>query len=295
MRFTNICLEGPDCSGKTTLFNNIHKQTNYKYNIQDRSCLSMFVFSRMYDRDSKFWFEKLMSDLKRLDTLYVLLLPPKETVVERIKKRGDNIQDENSIIDVWNAFDLICNNTFRFNNLPNFIVIDAVDKEKSVSEVLDKIDYLNSAPGSELIKNLVVESNENELVDISCSTNVNIDNLNYAALEFKEEKEYYVEIRNKFFTKIQKEFMGLICDKPQTHDSRRFIYTDDSCISMIHLLCRNNSIDFNVVMRSSNVIKTLWADYEFLKVLAYESMEELGFKNIPVKLNLNIRSAHIVP
>ena len=295
MRFTNICLEGPDCSGKTTLFNNIHKQTNYKYNIQDRSCLSMFVFSRMYDRDSKFWFEKLMSDLKRLDTLYVLLLPPKETVVERIKKRGDNIQDENSIIDVWNAFDLICNNTFRFNNLPNFIVIDAVDKEKSVSEVLDKIDYLNSAPGSELIKNLVVESNENELVDISCSTNVNIDNLNYAALEFKEEKEYYVEIRNKFFTKIQKEFMGLICDKPQTHDSRRFIYTDDSCISMIHLLCRNNSIDFNVVMRSSNVVRTLWADYEFLKVLAYESMEELGFKNIPVKLNLNIRSAHIVP
>ena len=31
MRFTNICLEGPDCSGKTTLFNNIHKETNYKY------------------------------------------------------------------------------------------------------------------------------------------------------------------------------------------------------------------------------------------------------------------------
>ena len=295
MRFTNICLEGPDCSGKTTLFNNIHKKTNYKYNIQDRSCLSMFVFSRMYDRDSKFWFEKLMSDLKRLDTLYVLLLPPKETVVERIKKRGDNIQDENSIIDVWNAFDLMCNNTFRFNNLPNFIVIDAVDKEKSVSEVLDKIDYLNRAPGSELIKNLVVESNKNELVDISCSTYIDRDTLNYTALEFKEEKEYYIEIRNKFFTKIQKEFMGLICDKPQEHNSRRFIYTDDSCISMIHLLYRNNSIDFNVVMRSSNVIKTLWADYEFLKVIAYESMEELGFKNIPVKLNLNIRSAHIVP
>ena len=295
MRFTNICLEGPDCSGKTTLFNNIHKETNYKYNIQDRSCLSMFVFSRMYDRDSKFWFEKLMSDLKRLDTLYVLLLPPKEVVVERIKKRGDNIQDENSIIDVWNTFDLICNNTFRFNDLPNFMIINAVDKQKSVSEVLEKLDYLNDAPGSELIKNLVIESKENELVNVSCTSHISNDNLNYAALEFKEEKEYYVEIRNKFFEKIQKEFTGLLTDKPQKHDSRRFIYTNDSCISMIHLLYRDNSIDFNVTMRSSNVVRTLWADYEFLKILAYESMEELGFKNIPVKLNLNIRSAHVIP
>ena len=104
MRFTNICLEGPDCSGKTTLFNNIHKATNYKYNIQDRSCLSMYVFACMYNRDQKFWYNKLMQDLKNLDTLYVLMMPPKEEVVKRIKKRGDNIQDEYSIVNVWDSF-----------------------------------------------------------------------------------------------------------------------------------------------------------------------------------------------
>ena len=69
MRFTNICLEGPDCSGKTTLFNNIHKATNYKYNIQDRSCLSMYVFACMYNRDQKFWYNKLMQDLSQISPI----------------------------------------------------------------------------------------------------------------------------------------------------------------------------------------------------------------------------------
>ena len=40
MRFFNINIEGPDCSGKTTLYNRLHKETNFKYNIQDRSCMS---------------------------------------------------------------------------------------------------------------------------------------------------------------------------------------------------------------------------------------------------------------
>ncbi len=60
MRFKNINIEGPDCSGKTTLFNQIHKETNFKYNIQDRSCMSMYVYSKLYERDdSSFWFDKI--------------------------------------------------------------------------------------------------------------------------------------------------------------------------------------------------------------------------------------------
>jgi hypothetical protein len=64
---------------------------------------------------------------------------------------------------------------------------------------------------------------------------------------------------------------------------------------MIHLLYRNRQIDFNVTMRSSNVLKTLWADYEFLKILACEARNEIGFKQAPIKMTLNIRSAHLIP
>ena len=37
MRFYNIVLEGPDCSGKSTLYKNIRKSTRFKYNIKDSS------------------------------------------------------------------------------------------------------------------------------------------------------------------------------------------------------------------------------------------------------------------
>ena len=58
MRFFNINIEGPDCSGKTTLYNRLHKKTNFKYNIQDRSCMSMFVYAKMYEReDTSLWFD----------------------------------------------------------------------------------------------------------------------------------------------------------------------------------------------------------------------------------------------
>ena len=289
MRFTNICLEGPDCSGKTTLFNNIHKVTNYKYNIQDRSCLSMYVFSIMYKRDSKFWYKKLMSDIKKLDTLYVVMLPPLAEVVKRIKKRGDNIQDENSIVNVWYGFNGITKKLFT-EDFPNVITISGTDKMESVKHVLDRIDYLNKQKGSKLIKNLVIESKINEIVNVSCTSEVKKEDLDYSVLDFKEEKAYYKNISRDFLSKIKKEL-----DKSQSDTGRRFIYTDDSCISMIHLLFRESKIDFDVTMRSSNVVKTLWADYEFLKILAYEAAEKLEFKYIPIKLNLNIRSAHIIP
>ena len=295
MRFTNICLEGPDCSGKTTLFNNIHKETNYRYNIQDRSCFSMYVFASMYNRDKDFWYDKLIEDIKRLDTLYVLLLPPKEEVVRRIKKRGDNIQDENTIVEVWDEFNSNARKIFS-DNFCNFMIIDATNKMESVAKVLSRLDYLNKEKGSNLIKNLVVESKKNELIDVSCTTYIDKNDLYVTALYFEEEEEYYKKITNSFLTKISKEFIGLNeYNKPQKHDSRRFIYTDDSCISMIHLLFRNNIVDFNVVMRSSNVVRTLWADYEFLKILACQTIEELNLEDKEIRMKLNIRSAHIVP
>ena len=76
MRFSNVILEGVDCSGKTKLYYEIHKQTDFAYNIQDRGALSMYVHSVFYDRNDKHhWFTKIMEELKRLDTLYVVLLP----------------------------------------------------------------------------------------------------------------------------------------------------------------------------------------------------------------------------
>lgn len=296
MRFSNVILEGVDCSGKTKLYYEIHKQTNFAYNIQDRGSLSMYVHSVFYDRDDKHhWFTKIMEELKRLDTLYVVLLPKIETILERLNKRGDEFQNEETVQQLYKIF----NDTVRFGfgrDLPNILIIEDQELEEKATMVKQRLNDLELARGGDLIKALVVSSGRNELVDVSCTTDVRKEGYDPCALDFPPEKEYYAGITAKVTEKIQKEFLGLNSVKmPQKHDSRRFIYTDESCISMIHFLWRDNALNVSATLRSSNVAKTLWADYEYLKYLCDRVSKEMQVKDCPIQLQLQIRSAHIVP
>ena len=296
MRFSNIILEGVDCSGKTKLYYEIHKQTGFAYNIQDRGSLSMYVHSVFYDRDDKhFWFKKVMEELKRLDTLYVVLLPKIETILERLEKRGDDFQDKESIQKLYDVF----YKTAKFGlgrDLPNVLIIEDKEVEEKAEIVMQRLQSLEMSKAGDLIKSLVVSSGRNELVDVSCKTDVIKEGYDACALEFPPEKEYYSKIISKVCETIQKEFLGLNSVKmPQKHDSRRFIYSDDSCISMIHFLWRDNALNVSATLRSSNVIKTLWADYEFLKYLSNRVAKEMQLGKCDIQLQLQIRSAHIVP
>ena len=296
MRFFNINIEGPDCSGKTTLYSQLHKETNFKYNIQDRSCMSMLVYSKMYEReDASLWFNKVLEDLKRLDTLYILLLPTEETILNRLEKRGDEFQDKDSILKVRNYFRNIAK--MGFGSYPNVLVLEGDDLEANIKTSLEFIDALNEMPGQELIKSLVFNSGRNELIDVQCKEEVDRHRLDLTVLDFPQEKKYYEKIEFEFFNKIFREFTGLNeHNQSQKHDSRRFIYTDDSCISMIHVLWRQNKLNISATLRSSNVSKTLWADYEFLKILSTKTAKEMSLpEDCVIDMVVNIRSAHIVP
>jgi hypothetical protein len=293
LRFYNICIEGPDCSGKTTLFNKIHKATNFAYNIQDRSFVSMYVHSKFYGReDTSFWYEKLFEDLKRLNTLYVIVVPKEEVLVRRIEKRGDNFQDSESIKNLRETFFTLAR--FRLSFLPNVIFTENDDTDLICEEVLTRLRVLETLKGGDLIRSFVMNGFENEQIDISFKDIVDINNLDYDVLKFPEEEEYYNKICEKIMTTIRKQLMGLNC-QIQKHDSRRFIYTDDSCISMVHALWRKNKLSVSATLRSSNVMNTLWADYEFLKILSYYIADELNVEDCPIELTVNIRSAHIIP
>jgi len=296
MRFFNVNIEGPDCSGKTTLYNSLHKKTNFKYNIQDRSCMSMFVYAKMYEReDASLWFNKILDDLKRLDTLYILLLPTEKTILDRLEKRGDEFQDKESILKVRNYFRNIAK--MGFGSYPNVLVLEEDNLELNLDKALQFINSLNEMPGQELIKSLVLNSGRNELVDVQCKEAVDKNHLDLTVLDFPQEKEYYEKIEFEFFNKIFREFTGLNeHNQAQKHDSRRFIYTDDSCISMIHVLWRQNKLNVAATLRSSNISKTLWADYEFLKILSVKTAKEMSLpEDCVVNLTVNIRSAHIAP
>ena len=62
-----LILEGPDLSGKTTFYESIHKSSNYRWNIQDRSALSMLVHAKYYGRDTFRHVEQLRSELYNLN------------------------------------------------------------------------------------------------------------------------------------------------------------------------------------------------------------------------------------
>ena len=294
MRFLNINLEGPDCSGKSTLFQRIHRFSQFKFNIQDRSAMSMYVYSRLYGRkNSEVWLEKIYDDLKKLDTLYVILLPPEDVLIKRLLIRGDDFQNETSIYEVMRLFEEVAQ---TFKDFDNVLVVRGVELDSNAQEVLAHMEHLNSVPGQDLIKSLVYASGQNELCDVSCSEIVSPESLDLSVLDFPQEKEYYHKISQKIKQTVSDELLGNNAyGVPQSAESRRFIYTDDSCISMIHFLVRGNSLNVSCVLRSSNVATTLWADYEFLKIISCKFLEQINKIGLIINFKIHIRSAHIVP
>ena len=298
MNIDNIVLEGADCSGKTTLFETLHKDTNYTYNIQDRSNLSMYIYANLYGRnDSNKWYKNFWKEIKSFNTLYVILLPEDSVIISRIKSRGDDKQTPDSAVKINEEFRKLAKFYFR-NMFPNILVID-IDKETTTNNISDlvmqRLSILERTSPADMIRDVVFGSGKNELLDITTSELVfsnktKVRPIMWDVLDFPQEKEYYTGIRDKIITNVERVLMT-----NQKLDSRRFIYADDSCISLIHTMYRNNIIDVNVTMRSSNVSKTLWADYEFLRILCLDIANAMQIQTSDIVLTLNIRSAHINP
>ncbi len=294
MRFHTIALEGPDCAGKTTFIEEFHNKTGYSHHIIDRHYLSPFIYSRFYNRSNKSnRFNLFMNSLKSFNTLYVILLPSKDVILERFLERGDDIHTQETILETYDMWYETCKYFLR--NIPNVLVLENIDINSNITAVIDRITALEFLSGDKLVKDLVLGSGRHELNDLNIVSRVIESNLNRDVLNFPKEKEYYKDISEKFQRKIAKETIGLNeYNLPQKSDSRRFVYTDDSCISLIQLLFRDNEVTLYATLRSSNVITTLWADYEFLKILAFESAKDLKLTEYPIYLNLTINSAHLV-
>ena len=295
MRFHTIALEGPDCAGKTTFMNAFHKKTGYSHHIIDRHFLSPYVYGLFYNRTNKDeWFERFLDSLKCFNTLYVVLLPSLETVIKRFNERGDEKHTLESLKETYILWQNLCN--FKLRNLPNVLILKEDNLENNIKLTLEKIITLELISGEKIVKDLLFNCGRNELTDLNITCKVNKNNVDRTVLNFPQEKEYYEKISNDVFKKITKEMIGLNQHNiPQKLDSRRFVYTDDSCISFIHFMFRQDSLNVKAVLRSSNVSTTFWADYEFLKILSYNTAETLNIPDKEINLSIDIRSAHIVP
>lgn len=295
----NVFIEGPDCSGKTTLINNIHKETHYKWHLFDRSQISRGIFASMYERRLPFASLHEREEINDLNNLYIFLVPPWMTIKTRFLTRGDDIHDIHSLRRVYELFQAKLDSLDEYPNIRDFSSINPEDLPSFATRSIEKLEKMSLEEISSYVHLFASSQPNGEAISLTFSLvdDGSFENASSDILEHKEESEYYSRIRTSMLDKISNEFAGKNeYDKPQNIFSRRFIHTENTCMSMIHAIYRDGALEVNFSMRSTNVEKTFPYDLKFAYFLSSEVYRQLGL--VPgtnacvVRFVLN--SAHIV-
>jgi len=295
LNLKNITLEGPDLSGKTTLMSQIHKETNNKYNIIDRSTMSAMVYSTYYDRPNvKLLERQLRNELNNLNNRTIILMPDIKILNNRYDDRGDEIQNWEDIIAINNLYEQIIKKFGKFSTLK------VIRSDQPLKESLEYLQSSGENIPQEVLLNAVASNDEayplKFEVDLGPGFMTSIND----AFDFESEKEYYTKILSKMLTTITKENIG---DNPYNtkqdpKTTRRYIYADDSCIALFHMMYREDRLNFYATLRSSDVVNIFKHDYKFLQYLCGECAKAIHMKDYEIPeettLSVTIHSAHII-
>lgn len=292
-----IFLEGPDLSGKTSLYENIHKNSNYRWNIQDRSALSMLIHAKLYGRNEFRHVEQLRKELYDLNNITIILLPEWNEIARRFNLRGDPIQN---ITSLKKLYDLFSEAALELQNLPNvFVIRKIIDDESAMFMINNLLEYENPST-REIQQSCLIAcegKKDKEIVGLNFTIydSGEFDDIDEGDLLYDKEVDYYEEIVNSLTTKIDKELAG---DNPygrkESFKSRRFIYNSETCISLAHFLLREDGLDCKFFLRSSNVKDTLYYDINFLKHLSSVVYKKLQVPGLFCRMQFTINSGHII-
>tara|TARA_B100000131_G_scaffold306542_1_gene333741 strand:- start:126 stop:1037 length:912 start_codon:yes stop_codon:yes gene_type:complete len=294
-----IILEGPDLSGKTTFYNSLHKDSSYKWNIQDRSYLSMLVHAAQYERDTKHHEYGMSREILNLNNRFVILLPDFQDVILRYSMRGDEIQSLEDIKGLYKDFE---NHANRLCHFPNVTVLRGSELDYNVSLVKNEIEAIENGNLdliADFVKTFAANSPSHEATPLSMTLydDGTFEDVDPSVMDYEHEKDYYKKIYSSMITKIRRELRGENeYNRVEPVTSRRFIYTDDTCISLIHASYRGSTLDMHFVLRSSEVAKTFRYDLNFLYFLTNAVYKELNLipKEVDVRMRFNLNSAHIL-
>jgi len=292
-----IFLEGPDLAGKTTFYENVHKSSEYRWNIQDRSALSMLIHAKYYGRDTFRHVEQLRSELYNLNNVTIILLPKWDEVARRFNLRGDPIQN---ITSLRKLYDLFSEAAEELRTLPNVNVIEGIADDQVVKYTVRKLIEYENASSHQIQQNCVnaafsKESKEVVGLNFTLFDDGSFEDIDEGDLLFEDEVDYYDGIITDIQKKIADELNG---DNPynrkETKESRRFIYHSDTCISLAHFLIRDDSLDCKFFLRSSNVKDTLYYDINFIKHMSKVVYNSFDIQDKFCRISVIINSGHIL-
>lgn len=289
-----IILEGTDCSGKTSLYNTFHRLSKFKYNIHDRSFLSMLCYARLYGRDETFYRDSLREELCDANNYMVVLMPPKSTILDRLSKRGDEFQDASSVIKLYDIFE---SEVRKIQDLPNVLIVRTEDDVDSIASlVLKNVSiYENFTPS--LVGSLMrmwTKVSTNDEVQFKVHLKVPVDYDDVDILTDEREGEYFTEILRKCNAVIEDEAAGRNpYGAPQDLTSRRFYYSSDTCISSIHFLVRDGRLKVLATLRSTDAVRNGSLDLRFLTHLSALTQRRHSWNVSQIDLEVRYNSLHV--
>ena len=289
----NIIIEGPDLSGKSSLFNNIHKETNYCWNIQDRSDLSMICYSRLYNRGNlDFWRKRLEDFLNTINNRVIILLPPWKEIKRRYFKRGDDIQNLESLEKLYKIYK---EETNKINNFSTVYVINDNAHQRDI--LIKSLNYLKCIKDYS-IDNIVQEIQNNILVSeknsfINSSLDLKINNISNIR-KYIDNKSIYFQDWNKIYS-LFKEYLVVWDENLNNNeiDWNQVSYSSFNPETGLKSMCifnYNNIIHMKVMCNFLNVKKFLKDNIYFLCSIL-EELTNFLFKNkekISYNLDINL-------
>jgi hypothetical protein len=294
---TGLFVEGPDCSGKTTLVKNIHELSNYSWHINDRSQISRNIFSKLYNRHGENYDTDLHTEISNLNNRFMLLLPDINVVADRFNTRGDDFHKSiESINEVYYAFQKKFEN---IKNLPNVRTYRRNDTHEIASLACATLHLMERCMIREVSDQVeeFVGCNMNESYPLSFTLydSGEFEEADATILDYIPEKDYYKGIFKKLHDTIDDECLGKNSyNRIEDHRSRRFVYTDNTCISFIQVSVRDGVMDFHTVIRSTDVKNIFPYDLKFLYYLASTCYDKFKDHCDRVRMRFNLNSAHII-
>lgn len=289
-----IILEGTDCSGKTSLYSAFHKLSKFKYNIHDRSFLSMLCYARLYGRDETFYRDSLREELCDANNYMVVLMPPKPVILERLSKRGDEFQDATSVVSLYDLFE---EEVKKIQDLPNVLVVRSEDTVENLSHLVLKNVSIYESFTPSLVGSLLrmwTKVSKNDEVQFKVHLCVPVDYDDTDILADEHEGQYFDGILKKCHSVIDAEVAGLNpYGVPQDTTTRRFYYTSDTCISSIHFLIRDRSLKVLATLRSTDAVRNGSLDLRFLTHLSAMTQRSYSWDIEKIDLEVRYNSLHI--
>jgi thymidylate kinase len=306
-----VCIDGSDCSGKTSLWNKIHKISHYRWKLEDRSFVTMVVYARLHGRKKlNDYRRQLVEDLSNLNNKYILMNPSWKTIESRYLERGDDLHDIDALRKIHAIY---AEEIEKISNLPNVLVLNGEDDINDLALKahmwLQNQENVSIADAVSLIQRHVSGIGTGEVSPLRFSL---IDDGNYSEddakiLDYEYVRQNFDKIKpatveefnkmvNTFMNTIDKEVRGdNIYGAPQSLSSRRFIFHQEACVSFVQALYRDDMLKFHVMCRSSHVIDVFPADIRLLYHMCHRAHKSLNLpKGTRAQLNFTLNSAHLV-